>query len=313
MRRVLLVADVLGIMVGVAVAEAVGVESAWYALGPIVGVVLAKIYGLYDRDEERRTTRRSTTSRASSTSSPSMRSCCSSQARPVDAAIDIGSSSSSGRSRWVVIAGRVGARALASRTATYVQNTVIVGAGDVGQLIAPQDPAAPRVRHQPRRVRRRRARSSRATTSATSRCWAIAEDSPSSCGTLDVERVMVAFSRRDATRTRSTLVRSLRDLDVQIDIVPRLFEAVGPSVGHPRDRGPAADGPPVRPDHAHVQLVKRTFDIAVGSAILLVLIVAAVRVIAIAVRRDSPGPVFFRQERLGHEPAGVHDAKFRTM
>ena len=42
-RRLLLLADVLGIMCGVAVAELAGISSSWYMLAPLLGVVLAKI------------------------------------------------------------------------------------------------------------------------------------------------------------------------------------------------------------------------------------------------------------------------------
>jgi hypothetical protein len=41
-----------------------------------------------------------------------------------------------------------------------------------------------------------------------------------------VERVIIAFSRDDPERTLR-LIRSLGDSDVQVDIVPRLFEIVG--------------------------------------------------------------------------------------
>ena len=42
---------------------------------------------------------------------------------------------------------RAAARTICRRRIVYLQNTVIVGAGDVGQLIAAQDPPASRVRH----------------------------------------------------------------------------------------------------------------------------------------------------------------------
>lgn len=61
-----------------------------------------------------------------------------------------------------------------------------------------------------------------------------------------------------------------------------------------------------------VLAAKRCFDIAVAAALLIVLapLFAAV---AIAVRVDSPGPVFYRCERLGHRGRRLRMLKFRKM
>ena len=59
-------------------------------------------------------------------------------------------------------------------------------------------------------------------------------------------------------------------------------------------------------------LIKKCIDIILG-AILLVLILPFVLVIAIMIRLDSPGPVLFRQERLGKGFARFKVLKFRTM
>jgi lipopolysaccharide/colanic/teichoic acid biosynthesis glycosyltransferase len=59
-------------------------------------------------------------------------------------------------------------------------------------------------------------------------------------------------------------------------------------------------------------MAKRLFDIAVS---LLALLLLALPMLAIAawIRLDSPGPVFFRQQRVGRHgvPFAIH--KFRTM
>ena len=47
---------------------------------------------------------------------------------------------------------------------------------------------------------------------------------------LDVERVIVAFSN-DSHEEMLDLIRSLKDLDIQIDLVPRFFEVIGTNVG----------------------------------------------------------------------------------
>ena len=57
---------------------------------------------------------------------------------------------------------------------------------------------------------------------------------------------------------------------------------------------------------------KRLFDLA-ASALALLLLAPLFALIALRVKLDSPGPVFFRQERVGRggQPFRIH--KFRTM
>lgn len=59
-------------------------------------------------------------------------------------------------------------------------------------------------------------------------------------------------------------------------------------------------------------MLKRGFDVALSLAALL-LLWPLLLVIALCVRADSPGPVFYRQERVGRAgvPFWIH--KFRTM
>lgn len=59
-------------------------------------------------------------------------------------------------------------------------------------------------------------------------------------------------------------------------------------------------------------VLKRIFDIA-GSSVLLVLLSPVYLVLAIAIKVDSPGPVFFRQERVTRYGKTFHIFKFRTM
>ncbi|MDJ0663433.1 MAG: sugar transferase [Acidimicrobiia bacterium] len=59
-------------------------------------------------------------------------------------------------------------------------------------------------------------------------------------------------------------------------------------------------------------LAKRTVDIAV-SAVVLVLSLPILLICAIAVKADSTGPVFFRQERVGKDGRNFSMMKIRTM
>ena len=58
--------------------------------------------------------------------------------------------------------------------------------------------------------------------------------------------------------------------------------------------------------------LKRLFDIA-GSCIGLLLLAPVLLGIAVWIKRDSPGPVFFRQQRIGRHGEPFRIYKFRSM
>jgi lipopolysaccharide/colanic/teichoic acid biosynthesis glycosyltransferase len=61
-----------------------------------------------------------------------------------------------------------------------------------------------------------------------------------------------------------------------------------------------------------VPMAKRLFDLIVASLALILLLPLGL-VVAVLIKLDSPGPVFFRQQRVGRHgvPFSIH--KFRTM
>ena len=59
-------------------------------------------------------------------------------------------------------------------------------------------------------------------------------------------------------------------------------------------------------------MVKRLFDL-LGAALALLLLSPLLLLIALAIRLDSPGPVFFRQLRVGRHGVPFRIHKFRTM
>jgi exopolysaccharide biosynthesis polyprenyl glycosylphosphotransferase len=58
--------------------------------------------------------------------------------------------------------------------------------------------------------------------------------------------------------------------------------------------------------------VKRTFDIALSS-ILLIILLPLFLLVSVLIKLDSRGPVFFIQERVGLNKRRFHLFKFRTM
>src|SRR4051812_35904428 len=68
---------------------------------------------------------------------------------------------------------------------------------------------------------------------------------------------------------------------------------------------------PAWPSH-RTMAVKRILDV-VGSALGLLLLLPVLAVVAVIIKLDSPGPIFFRQERIGRGGRSFRIFKFRSM
>lgn len=323
-RRMLALADVFGLSAAFLAASAMyasvgpddrvslGEEFLLFFLTLPGWIILAKLYGLYERDEER----------ADHSTADDL--------VGVFHLLTVGT--------WLFVAGawltqladpslpklasfwafaivlitlaRASVRAFCRRRPAYVQNTVIVGAGEVGQLVARKflhhpeyginvfgfvdaDPLEPE------------------GESADLPVLGPPHRLPEIVRLFDIERVVIAFSNEPHEQTLD-LVRSLKDLDVKVDVVPRLFEIFGPNVGiHTVEGLPLVGLPPFRLSRSAL-LLKRTLDLAL-AAVALVLLGPAFVLIAALIRVDSPGPVFFRQTRMGTGGHTFQIRKFRTM
>jgi exopolysaccharide biosynthesis polyprenyl glycosylphosphotransferase len=126
-----------------------------------------------------------------------------------------------------------------------------------------------------------------------------------------VDRVIVAFSNEPDEQTMD-VVRSLRDRDVIVDVVPRLFELIGPRASmHLLEGMPLVCVPPARLSRSSLAL-KRFVDVCL-AALGLLFTAPLFAYAAIRIKLDSPGPVFFRQQRLGLDMEQFTCLKFRTM
>ncbi len=215
-----------------------------------------------------------------------------------------------GASLALTTAGRGLTRTVVRRRDAYPQNTIIVGAGDVGQLIG-------------RKLLQHQEFGIRLVGFVDAEPKQMREDLSDVplLGTPDeivsivrsnaIERVVVAFSN-DRHDQLLELVRLLRPLNVHIDLVPRLFEAVGPAVGIHAVEGLPLVSLPASQSSRLATGTKRVLDL-VGASIVLVVIAPLFAWIAWRVKRDSHGPVFFRQTRLGEGMKPFTLLKFRTM
>jgi exopolysaccharide biosynthesis polyprenyl glycosylphosphotransferase len=323
-RRALLAADVLGLCLAFAITEALFAPGAgpdtlnpWaevllFLVTLPLWVVVAKVYSLYDRDEER-----ADHSTADDVSG-------------VLHLITIGT--------WLLFAGayltrlahpsvpklltfwclaflgvsgcRGVARSLCRLSDCYLQNTLIVGTGKVGQLIARKLLAHPEyglnlvgfIDAQPRH---------RAGDLESLAVLGACEDVPALARLLNIDRVVIAFSGEQHSQLLA-LVKALSLLDVRIDIVPRLFEGIAPNVHvHLIEGLPLLGLPPMRLSRSS-RLVKRTIDLT-AAAITLLLLAPILVVIALVVKIDSRGPALYRHPRAGKQGREIGILKFRTM
>jgi exopolysaccharide biosynthesis polyprenyl glycosylphosphotransferase len=128
---------------------------------------------------------------------------------------------------------------------------------------------------------------------------------------LDAHRVLVVPSQTNPQVTLD-LIRAVKALGVSVSIVPHVFDVVGHSVVFDDLGGMTLLGVRRFALNRSSQLVKRSLDVAAG-AVALVLFAPLLAVVAAAVKLDSRGPVFFRQERIGRDGKSFRIFKFRTM
>jgi exopolysaccharide biosynthesis polyprenyl glycosylphosphotransferase len=209
-----------------------------------------------------------------------------------------------------VAVNRAVVRSLVRRHDGFVQNTVIVGAGDVGQLIGRKLLQHPEYGFRlvgfldaaPKRLR------------ADLRHIPLLGRPDQVIDIVDrhrIERVVIAFSK-DRHDQLLELVHVLQGRGVDIDIVPRLFEAVGPAFENRTIEGvPLLELSRARVASSSL-LVKRAIDLVV-AATALILVSPLFAIVTLLIKRDSPGPVFFRQTRLGRGMREFTMLKFRTM
>ena len=127
-----------------------------------------------------------------------------------------------------------------------------------------------------------------------------------------VERVVVAPAADDDDDQLLDALRLLDAEGLRVSLVPRMLEVSGPSM-----QFDDVDGVPLlglRPYGLtrFSVLLKRGFDL-VGAGVLLALVSPIMAAIAVAIKLTSPGPVMFRQQRVGRDGRLFAMLKFRSM
>jgi exopolysaccharide biosynthesis polyprenyl glycosylphosphotransferase len=132
---------------------------------------------------------------------------------------------------------------------------------------------------------------------------------------LDVHRAIIAPGwAAGAADSRETLnlVRTLKAVGVRVSVLPRILEVVGSSVEFDELHGVTLMGVRRFDLTRSSAAVKHAFDLA-GATLGLIAISPVMLLIAIAIKLDSRGPVFFRQLRVGRHGRRFQMLKFRTM
>lgn len=123
--------------------------------------------------------------------------------------------------------------------------------------------------------------------------------------------VIIATTALDLA-TSNRLVRELTEAGVQVEMSMSMVD-IAPNrlLLRPLGRMPVVYVEPVR-RYGWRALAKRTFDLAI-ALVSLIVTGPVMLVTAIAIKLDSPGPVLFRQKRVGQDGRPFTVLKFRTM
>ncbi len=125
----------------------------------------------------------------------------------------------------------------------------------------------------------------------------------------DIHRVIIAPSEDAET---SPIVRAAKALGVRVSILPRMFEAVGSAVEFEQIDGMTVLGVRRFRLTRSSRLIKRLFDLVLAG--IGIIVTAPILIaIAIAIRLDTRGPIFFTQTRIGRGGTSFQIIKFRSM
>ena len=125
------------------------------------------------------------------------------------------------------------------------------------------------------------------------------------------EHVILTFLRAPDSAVLP-LIRDCESLGVDVSVVPRFFEGTNSRVVLKHIGGlPLFNFRRVDPKSWQFA-IKHMLD-RLGAALILTVLAPLMVAIAVAVRFSSPGPVLFRQTRIGRDDTEFEMIKFRTM
>jgi len=135
-------------------------------------------------------------------------------------------------------------------------------------------------------------------------------DLPAVCDAYEIDRVIVGFPNT----SDAIVLEALRQLEGQVPVseIPRYFELHNWRSEAEELHGLTLMHLPTASLGPSARIMKRFIDITLATC-ALVLASPVLLIIAAAIMLDSPGPVFFRQERIGRAGKPFRIFKFRSM
>lgn len=127
----------------------------------------------------------------------------------------------------------------------------------------------------------------------------------------DIEEVIIAIERSE-TETIDRILVALESTDVTVKIIPLMQELVFGAVKQEGIWHASLIQITPEPMPVWQQVAKRLFDI-IASILVIVLLSPVYLFTAIMVKCSSPGPVFYKQERIGQHGVPFNMLKFRSM
>jgi exopolysaccharide biosynthesis polyprenyl glycosylphosphotransferase len=126
-----------------------------------------------------------------------------------------------------------------------------------------------------------------------------------------IDRVIVCPTIEGSGQMLDT-IRMVKALGVKVSMVPRLLDVVGSSVEFDDFGGMTLLGLRRYDLTKSSAFLKRSLDLF-GAGLGLLVLAPLLAVVAVAIKATSPGPVFFRQRRIGRCGEAFDMLKFRTM
>ena len=126
-----------------------------------------------------------------------------------------------------------------------------------------------------------------------------------------VHRVIIEPSEA-LPQTTIDFVREAKSTGVRVSLLPSILEVVGSTIEVDDVDGMTLLGVRRFGLSRSSRVIKRSFD-AVGAAVGLIVLFPFLVVIALLIKLDTPGPVLFRQLRVGRGDQPFEMWKFRTM
>jgi exopolysaccharide biosynthesis polyprenyl glycosylphosphotransferase len=127
----------------------------------------------------------------------------------------------------------------------------------------------------------------------------------------DVHRVIIVPTTPDSDEILDA-IRLVKSMGMKVSVLPRLFEVVGSSVEFDDLHGLMLLGVPRYGLSQSSRALKRSMDL-VGAALGVIALAPLFLWVSLAIKLNSPGPVFFRQTRVGRDNRCFEILKFRTM